>query len=98
MAKTITSTTNITGNQEQKVAHQNQTTTPAQDKIVATTVDTWAKVLSAITTPDENKEKIEMRPVYIVYRDNWLFQTIVPKIIEDMNTIGRKVIIMKLIK
>lgn len=39
----------------------------------------------------ESKEKLNM-PVYVIYRDNTLYQTLIPKIVENMEKIGKKVI------
>lgn len=53
----------------------------------------WPIILTTITSSQEEKEKLESRPVYIIYRDNSLNSTLVPKIVENLKQIGKNVIV-----
>ena len=85
MKKKSISTTSLT---EGKIDQIDQETTSLQTEITDTT---QSRVLTTIADSQEEKEKLELKPVYIIYRDNDLYTGIVPDIIKEIQELGHRV-------
>ena len=88
MKKTITTTTPNDGENKQK---KDILSKPQPDIIP----ETKPEILTTLKATDdqESKEKLEAMPMYIIYRENDLYASLMPRILETLQQLGRKVVV-----